>query len=359
MPTTPASINPADQLTKDINAVRLDIQALQSKITLAGILDKLEDIQTKVTGLPQRINNLRPSGFIFEKNLEANAKNIAAKWQSIQNGVKLKEYQESTNLRTEIKPIESQIASIEANRHNIRYANKLLDTLKIQVKNLEDKTTAIERLIQGMYDQFERDLEKFLLHIKQIENSIKELGEACFQLLAKENLIQAVDAVWTKDGKEDKGDPKGVLYLTDQRLIFEQKEEIALKKVLFITTERKLVQNCLFEINISDIEKIKATEQGIFKNKDFLELNLSSSAPYHLIQLHLLGQQSADWNSMINKVLNGDYDKDRIIAIDQEDIDKIKNAPSICPNCGGAIKTSILRGMDQIKCDYCGIIIRL
>jgi hypothetical protein len=359
MPATQSNVSPAEQLKNDINAVCLDIQALQTKITLAGILDKLEDIQIKVVGLQQRINNLRLSGFIFEINLEQNSKNISTKWQSIRNGVKLKEYQESTNLRTEIKPIESQIALIEANKNNIGYARKLLDALTIRVKNLEDKTIAVERTIHGMYDQFERDLEKFLLHINQIENSIKDLREACFQLLAQENLIQSVDAVWTKDGKEDKDDPKGVLFLTDQRLIFEQKEEVALKKVLFITTERKLVQNCLFEVNLTAIEKITATEQGIFKNKDFLELNLSSSAPYRLIQLHLLGQDSADWNSMINKVINGDYDKDRIIGIDPVIIEKVKNAPSICPNCGGAIQTSILRGMDQFNCDYCGITIRL
>ena len=39
-----------------------------------------------------------------------------------------------------------------------------------------------------------------------------------------------VKAVWTKDGKEDKSDPEGTLYLTDQRLLFEQKEEVATKK---------------------------------------------------------------------------------------------------------------------------------
>ena len=59
------------------------------------------------------------------------------------------------------------------------------------------------------------------------------------KLLAHEYVIIGVKAVWTKDGKENKDDPEGVLFLTDQRILFEQKEEVATKKFLFITKERE------------------------------------------------------------------------------------------------------------------------
>ena len=45
----------------------------------------------------------------------------------------------------------------------------------------------------------------------------------------------AVRATWQKGGEDN---PQGILYLTDQRLLFEQKQEIGAKKVLFITTEK-------------------------------------------------------------------------------------------------------------------------
>lgn len=359
MPTTTNSVSPAEQLHKDINSVSLTIQSLQNKVTLASILDETEDIQTKVTGLKQQISNLRSNGYIFEKMLEENAVDLQKKWQAIQSGVKMKEYQESSSLKTDLRTIESQFTLVQTNKNNIPYASKILAGLNVRVKNLEDKTTAVERTIRGMYDQLNSDLGKFLSHIKIIEQSFKDLNETCFKLLAQENLIQAVKAVWTKDGREDKNDPEGILYITDQRLIFEQKEEVATKKVLFITTERKLLQECLFEFPVAAIQTIKATEQGLFKNKDFLDLSLSSDAPYHQIQLHIIGQDSGDWNSIINNVLNGTYHKDRTIPIDETVIEKIKNAPTNCPNCNGAITTVILRGMDQIKCDFCGTIIRL
>jgi ribosomal protein S27E len=45
--------------------------------------------------------------------------------------------------------------------------------------------------------------------------------------------------------------------------------------------------------------------------------------------------------------------------VDQAAAEKVKAAPSQCPSCGGNINTVILRGMDSIKCEYCGFVIRL
>ena len=225
--------------------------------------------------------------------------------------------------------------------------------------SLEDAIDAAESTVEGYYDTLAKEIADFDRHLKLVEGSFEELNSACFKLMEQENLIMRVEAVWTKDGREDKNDPKGNLFLTDQRLIFEQKEEVATKKVLFVTTERKLVQEELFAIPLNHIEEIKATEQGMFKNKDFIDLKFSSQAPYHQVQLHLFGQDSSDWHKLINKVTSGDFDKDRTQEIDEEVLEKVKNAPTTCPSCNASINVTILRGMTEIQCEYCGQIIRL
>ena len=45
--------------------------------------------------------------------------------------------------------------------------------------------------------------------------------------------------------KESKDDPDGILYISKEHLIFEPKENAAMKKVLCITTASKLVQRIL------------------------------------------------------------------------------------------------------------------
>ena len=58
-------------------------------------------------------------------------------------------------------------------------------------------------------------------------------------------------ANWKKPG--DKDGVGGVLFLTDQRLLFEQKEEVVTKKVLFIATEKQKVQALAWEIPVANI----------------------------------------------------------------------------------------------------------
>ena len=48
--------------------------------------------------------------------------------------------------------------------------------------------------------------------------------------------LMATEAEWERDGEEG---PDGTLYLTDQRLLFEQNEEIATEKLFGLITTKK------------------------------------------------------------------------------------------------------------------------
>jgi DNA-directed RNA polymerase subunit RPC12/RpoP len=62
---------------------------------------------------------------------------------------------------------------------------------------------------------------------------------------------------------------------------------------------------------------------------------------------------------LINRAKNKDFDQGRTEAVDQAAVEKEKAAPAQCPSCGGIISTVVLRGMDSIRCEYCGFVIRL
>ncbi len=119
----------------------------------------------------------------------------------------------------------------------------------------------------------------------------------------------AVKATWTRDNREDRDDPQGVLYLTDQRMIFEQKQEVATKKVLFITTERKLVQEMQLEFAVDRVTDVRGSKQGMFKNEDFLELTLATGAPVKSTQFHIFGQDCMAWVGLINRARTHEFDQ--------------------------------------------------
>jgi len=195
-------------------------------------------------------------------------------------------------------------------------------------------------------------------HLTKLEWMLTEISEATFKMLASESGIMAVKAVWAKNGKKDKSNPEGVLYLTDQRIIFEQKEKIATKKVLFIATEKKLVQDTLWQVPVVLVEDVKPRKEGFLNKDDYIELTFGSGAPFALLHLHIW-QRGDEWQALIQQAKAREFDDNRAIPIDEELAERVKNAPTKCPSCGGAIKQPILRGMENINCEFCGDVIRL
>jgi hypothetical protein len=66
-----------------------------------------------------------------------------------------------------------------------------------------------------------------------------------------------------------------------------------------------------------------------------------------------------DWLQMIGRARSGGYVQDRAVDISQEELDRVRNAPQSCPNCGASFAAPVLRGQMDISCQYCGKVIRI
>jgi hypothetical protein len=348
-----------DQVNSQLSNIRWSFEKLQKQVKLTSVRDSLEDFDSKLKALPQRVQAIRNRGYPFERLIQSQAEELVKKWAPLRQSVQIQINQQSLILENALRPLEARLGQAAAATRSPAMAAPILKSLEVELKNLEDKASASESTVRGMYDSLENEANSLITHLTRLEWSFTTLEQASFKLMPTEALIMAVKAVWTRDGREDDQDPDGILYLTDQRFVFEQKEEVATKKVLFITTERKMVQQLLAEVPVALVQEIQATKQGVFKNEDHLELIFASGAPYQKMHFHLDGQNCNEWKALINRVLTGDLTKDRAVAVDQAAVEMVKNAPTICPSCGGAIKQVILRGQESIHCEYCGAVIRL
>jgi len=179
--------------------------------------------------------------------MESQAQSFVSSWAQLYSNLQAQINTQSSMLVSSLRPIEMQMSQLAAMAGNPGAARGLLATLQSEVGQVESKVTAAEQAIEGMYTQFNNQVDAAARHLEDIEYLLTQLAEASFQLLPTEAGIAAVKAAWCKTGKEQKSDPQGVLYLTDQRLIFEQKEMIATKKVLFVATEKQKVQGLQLE----------------------------------------------------------------------------------------------------------------
>ena len=62
---------------------------------------------------------------------------------------------------------------------------------------------------------------------------------------------------------------------------------------------------------------------------------------------------------MIGRARAGDYASDRAVELDQNEIERIRNAPQQCSNCGAAFTAPVLRGQNEIACEFCGVVTRI
>jgi hypothetical protein len=353
-----ATPNPVQQLSDDIRNLQSKVGDLQGSVRLTKARDAVEDLQTTVNGLIQRITTLRPRGYFFEKDMENQAQAFVESWALLYTNLQSQINMQSAGLVNSLRPIEMQMPQLNASASNPSSARGLLSSMQSAVNMLEDKVSATERTIEGMYDQFNNQVYQFTKHLDEIEYLVTQLAEASFQLLPTEGGLAAIKAVWCKTGKEQKGDPEGVLFLTDQRIIFEQKEEIVTKKVLFVATEKQKVQQLQIECPVTLVDKVDTSKQGMLKNEDHIEIRFASGAPVEVAHFHIW-QDNSTWQQLINRAKSKDFDKGRAVQIDQAAVDKVKSAPSQCPSCGGNITQVVMRGTDSITCGYCGFVIRL
>lgn len=350
--------SPVEQVASEISSLQSKISSMQDSARLKNALDAVEDLQTSVNGMQQRIAGLRTRGYIFEKDLEARAVDFSRQWSEIHPSLVTQINMQSSSLQGSLRAIELRMTQLNGMRTNPSAARPLIATVQSEVSMLEDKVRSAENTVNGMYNSFNSQVYTVKNHLNEIDYLLTQLAEAKFTLLPTEGGIMAVKAVWCKDAKERDDDPEGVLYLTDQRLLFEQKEEVATKKILFITTEKKKVQELKWEIPVALITEIKPSKQGFLKNEDHLDLRFGAGAALESAHLHIW-QEGNEWLQLLSRAKTKDFDKGRAVAIDQAEVEKVKSVPAQCPSCGGNIDQVILRGQDSVKCAYCGFVIRL
>ncbi len=351
--------DPMQELQSSIQKLQMDISGLSTEANLSGLRDETEDISTSINLMDEKIKDVRTRGYVFGKDLESRSAAMLSQWTHAHPGIAASIDQQSQALRNQVRSLDTVMYQVTSRAHNPQAAMPFLSQVETAVDAAESAISKAETSIRGTFDVLAKDIRALVDQVKKVDEMLELFAASTFKIRTGEGAIASVKATWAANGREDKDSPEGYIFLTDQRLIFEQNEEVATKKVLFITTERKKIQQFLFEIPVELIADVVAVKQGMFKNEDHIDLSLKSGAPYPTCHFHLDGQDCNYWDSLLGKVRTKEFDRDRAVAIPKEELDKVKAAPTICPSCGGSINQPVLRGQDTITCNFCGQVIRL
>ena len=350
----PSFPDPAQEIRQQVDDLRFKLDNLQDNASLKSTIDEFTDYDSKSANLLLRIQSLRQRKYAFDKLLENKATDISNRWTLQRAAIEAQISLQANSLRSSLQSLEIRFNSMSS-----LPSSASIQMLQDEADQFEQRCSSVGSSIQAMYDNLKQEIDDFNKQISELEYTMEKTETASFGFLPGEAVVKAVKAIWCKNGREEKTDPEGVLFQTDQRLIFEQNEEVTTKKVLFVATEKQKIQQMLFDVPAVAVDDVKSSKQGLFKNQDFLDLYLAQGNFAARATLHIFEQPSDEWQKLVLQVKSHEIDSNRVIAVDQAAVEKAKSAPTQCPACGGLITKPVLRGMDTITCEFCGKIIRL
>ncbi|RMG91088.1 MAG: hypothetical protein D6706_18570 [Chloroflexi bacterium] len=349
-----------ESLQARISDVQSTFTRLEAEAQLGGIYESIGRIDTQLTELPLVLETLHTRGFVHSGPLEDRLEQIDDKWDDVRARVE-------ETLRHHVQTLDVELDKTErlVTRLGVaggRVSEGAVSAVETAVNALANRIQAAETAVTALYRSIAQELNAIEHEIHQIEKIVTYFEESAeIQLYDTEAPLQAVESVWQQNGEDG---PEGILFLTDQRLLFEQRDEIVTEKLLGIfKTKSEKVQRLLLDVAAQDIETVTHKKEGGFLGMgkdDILEFVFTATAPVSRARFHLKGADSATWAALIKRIQTGEIDEDRADEYVEEVETARKTAasfPAQCPNCFAAVPPPP-RGVTAVTCEYCGSTIK-
>lgn len=339
------------EFSSDVSSLEFKFSNLDNRYELTNVESTIETIGHGLRTYPTQLLELERRGFLHTLPLKNALKAAKSDWA---RGREREVRQELASLKKKLVRERSKV-NAQIRRLDKPSASKI-ERAEETIEAFDDAISDAESHLNMLVSNPSAKVDKVAFQMRRTEWMLDQLDESPdINMLENEGPLLAVEAEWENDGDEG---PDGVLYLTDQRIIFEEKAEKATKKFLFITRESELVQELLINEPVSEIQEVEASEERRrrlqLRKDDLIELVMSGHAAHSRLRFHIRGQESKDWAVMINRVMDGDVFKDRARAAQSDEANvQEKSFPADCPDCMAPIPPQP-RGALNVTCEFCG-----
>ncbi len=336
---------------------------VQSAVLLGDAVEWLDDLHGRVTELPGQVRRLREQGYRYARGLAERAEALAQAWPQAHARAE-------TLLAQHRRALAAATTATERTLNRARSARTDADFTGAEAELARWERRAEEAVedVRGAVASFDEQARALAREVDHLLWAVERLQGAGFTLYPDEYLVDACAAQFLLQG-DDEG-PKGVLYLTDGRLIFERDEELATKKFLFITTEKKRVQEVWFAAPIGAVEVAETRDArggflGLGK-RELLHLRFTQRVEGHDLagaRLRLLeGADNDAWAAAIGRVKREELTAEvepAAEAAGEAAPASPRDIPTHCPGCGAPLTTPVVKGMRELTCEFCGLVVRL
>ncbi len=360
---TSAPATQVDERVAQLANARTRWEKLAGAVTLSALVDQMTNVASNIDGLDKDVAAIRVRGYRFGRNLESQTATLKTRWPQERSEANRLLQSQRLNLQNAANEVQRLLGQAERN-----YG--LMDTVDSRLWALENHINEAQRSVRGAFDNTEQEISKLQAEVRRVQKMLDALDHASFDLLPNEHGVAGCDAKWISDNQQ----PEGMLFLTDSRVIFEQREERVIKKKLF-SSEKELIQKKLWDTPVGAITELEMEDKksGLLGlgRQELLTLRfaertreLPSDATLQLKG----GATNEEWLKMIRQAKSGQLEADLFGAptpqeqlaakIETETTTPPAELPTRCPSCN-AILPPIYKGMKQVECGYCGTLINI
>jgi hypothetical protein len=341
------------EVKREIDGLYSRFARLEGDAQLGSVYQGIAEIEKFLAEIPQTMDGLRNRGYVHSGRLESQMDSYRVQWESLRPRIESALTDHTTRLNGDLSQTSRRVQAISNGNAAV------IAAAKTAVEGLSSKVDAAGRALESLYQNLQNQLRQLNRSVTQVATTMGLLDEAPeVHLRLSEGPLVAAHCQWLQNGKEG---PEGVLFLTDQRLIFEQRQEIVTKRTLGIfKKESEKIQKVLIEAEVSDIESLAHSQEGGFLGMgkaEILELILGGAASVSRARFHVKGQEASEWAALLKRVQSGDINRDR----HEQYVAEVAAAsnlqfPTQCPNCFATVPTPA-RGARTVTCEFCNAVI--
>ncbi len=338
-----------------VNLIRQQYSSLESGAQLADVYRAIGHLDGRLTQFPLELAELRKRGYVHAGQLEDQIAVADEHWDTTRPQVEQALREQSARLDVELNQAGRLVMAMSAARP------ATINAAETVVRALQQRIHAAQSAVSGLYAQLAAEVDEIDDGLDRVDWMLDHFEESKIERRDTEAPLAAAEAQWHESGESG---PDGILFLTDQRLLFEQREDVATRKILgLITTESERIQELRLAIEIEHIDKVADLEEksgflGMAKD-EILELEMSAAAQLSRARFHLASQDSTAWASLIKRVKRREIDEDRAEDYAEEIVtaqDLALSFPTQCPYCFAPVPTPP-RGVTSTTCDYCNSVL--
>ncbi len=341
-----------EELLRKVKRVADDGGDLHAKLQFTQVTDAVRQRRGQIDDLVEQLARVRRRGFVFKKGLEGQLAEARELAPSAVEQVMKESRRTAARLEDRVEALVDRARRLTRDgdlRNNVTQ----VDLLEDEKRDLVQAISSAARKLSAITDPVVKAVDAVSAGVKKANQVLDTFEASTFSLQPGEDPIAVVGASW-----EDApgGAKKGNLFLSAQRIRFEQDEEIVTKKTMFFfAAEKKRVHQLLIDEPVGHLASSDDSTRGwVFKDQ-VLGFSWDRAAKARGTTTFEVESGSAkDWDTLVESIKDGSVEADRVDGAPAP-AESILTFAEQCSACAGALPPAV-KGQVTLTCPYCGTV---